>query len=64
MALLTRKQIEVHLATGGVLCPHCGSDNIRGEGFETEASSEIVECEDCGKRWKDIFSLVGVEAVE
>ena len=64
MAPLTQKQIEVHLATGGVLCPYCESDNISGEGFEPEASSELVDCLDCGERWKDIYSLVGVEVIE
>jgi len=64
MPSLTQKQIEVHMGTGGELCPYCESDNVSGEGFEPDASSEIVACGDCGKRWRDIYSLVGVEAIE
>lgn len=64
MPPLTQKQIELHLATGGVRCPYCASHDVRGEGFEDHASSEVVECLSCGERWKDIYSLVGVEAIE
>jgi len=64
MPPLTQKQMEMYLATGGVRCPYCESKNIEAEGFEGEASSELVHCGDCGERWKDIYSLVGVEAIE
>ena len=59
MPPLTQKQREEYLAIGGVRCPYCGSHRISGG-----ASSEPKACLACGKRWKDIFSLVGVEAVE
>jgi len=63
MPSLTQKQIEYYLAIGGVRCPYCESKNISAGIFD-EGNVQEVECEDCGKRWKDIYSLVGVEAIE
>lgn len=44
-------------------CPHCDSPNICGwewESDDTEAWQK-VECDDCGKRWHDVYNFVGYE---
>jgi len=41
-------------------CPHCKSKNIMSLGnFENDENwvSVEVECHDCGKLWKEIYTL-------
>lgn len=64
MPPLTQRQRELYLAHGGKRCPYCESQNIEAEGFDGEYSSELVNCLDCGGRWKDTYSLVRVEDIE
>ena len=47
------------------ICPYCGSDNITSDGPDYDWSdgapkemSEVVECLDCGKFWRDVFAYV------
>tara|TARA_B100000586_G_scaffold243595_1_gene198093 strand:- start:1826 stop:2047 length:222 start_codon:yes stop_codon:yes gene_type:complete len=44
-------------------CPHCGSKNVAAftgliEDNETQAS-QLTECHDCGKEWREIYKLAG-----
>lgn len=63
MPPLTQKQMEQYIAIGGTRCPYCESKNISAGIFD-EGNVQEVECEDCGERWKDVYTLVRVEAFE
>ena len=45
-------------------CPYCDSEDIENcgavEDFDDE-KQQPVRCNTCGKEWKDIFYLVGIE---
>ena len=43
-------------------CPHCDSGNISAGHFD-EAFNQywrVVECQDCNKKWSEIFTLTDV----
>lgn len=42
-------------------CPYCQSEDIEGQGFEYDDMSQIIECNNCERRWKDIYTLTAVE---
>lgn len=44
-------------------CPFCGSDDITADQFEAEDRSawRTVECNDCGKEWREVFVLELIE---
>lgn len=42
-------------------CPYCKSMHITSGHFEPEGNYMPVSCEDCGREWKDIYELVGME---
>lgn len=42
-------------------CPYCDSPKIQGwewDADDTEAW-QIIQCDDCGKRWHDVYNFVG-----
>lgn len=44
-------------------CPVCHSDDICAERIEADGESAFgeVECNECGKRWRDVYTLTSVE---
>jgi len=42
-------------------CPHCNSRNIEAQPFDAEMSCQPVVCLDCGKEWRDIYTLTDIE---
>jgi transcription elongation factor Elf1 len=54
---------QKYMDNGGNECPHCGGTDISGCGFESDGTHawREVECENCGKEWKELFSMTGVE---
>jgi len=67
MALTDTERVR-YLLNGGSRCPYCESGNIGADGpIELTESCEgflNVYCEDCKKRWRDIYRLHDVEDVE
>ena len=59
---MTQEQAEHYLATGGVICPLCESEDLHmGETDATQGMVFIpVRCEACGGNWTDEYSLTGV----
>lgn len=62
------EQRQAYIESEGVRCPYCGSEDIAGgiiqsakfyDGYEI-----VVRCNNCGKAWKDIYTLTDVEALE
>jgi transposase-like protein len=61
---LSKEQKKDYILKGGVRCPFCSSSNITAGAFEGEAAGQRVECEDCHKKWCDVYKLVDVEEIE
>ena len=61
---LSKEQKEDYIREGGVHCPFCTSSNITAGVFEGEPMGQKVECEDCHKKWYDVYKLVDVEEIE
>jgi len=65
---MDQEQKQAYLKSEGSKCPFCKSENIWGgithsakyyDGYEQE-----VQCNECGKAWKDIYTLTDVEEIE
>ena len=60
---LTSRQ---YAESGGQTCPFCRSTNVEAAGAimpdDRDSATLEVECNDCGRTWKDIYRLVGYEA--
>ena len=44
------------IKNGGKSCPYCGCKGIKLKGTEPNIK---YKCDDCGKKWKRIYKLVG-----
>lgn len=56
-----------YIVSNGVFCPYCRSYDIEGQiGFEMSDTgiTQNVECNNCHKKWTDIYRLVDVEEME
>ena len=55
-----------YIKSGGTICPFCDSNNI-GAVTEIEQDeiviSQLMQCNDCGKRWEDIYKLHNIKEV-
>lgn len=62
MSKLTEEQRATYLATRGLLCPFCETDNIEGGSVEVNDGGAMQECNcaDCGEEWTDIYKLINV----
>jgi hypothetical protein len=59
---LTDNDCAQHVATGGGVCPFCGSDEVEGDSINTgggEATQEMA-CNDCNATWLDHYTLTGI----
>ena len=62
---LTEKETQVYLAVGGSGCPRCRSPDIEGGHIEIVGGSahQVCHCNACSLRWRDLYTLTGVELV-
>ncbi len=47
-------------------CPFCGSTSIDGADVTVDGGSanQHVECMDCRREWRDVYSLIEFEPIE
>lgn len=53
-----------YVSRQGMICPYCGSDQIRGGPVTTtgpDVAVGSVRCQNCGKKWEDVFLLTGYQ---
>lgn len=57
---------EEYVATGGIQCPVCRSDDIVGGSVEINAGHAFqkVHCHDCEAAWVDTYALTGYSELE
>jgi len=62
---LTAKRKRSYLRRGGN-CPYCGSYAITGDSVDIEGAgaSQEVSCQECGRSWRDVYTLTNVEEIE
>ncbi len=62
------EQKKAYLESEGSKCPFCKSANICGgvthsAKYYDDYQQEVL-CKECGKAWKDIYTLTDVEEIE
>jgi len=58
---------EEYVAKGGGKCPNCGSNEVQAIGpVQADYTNcwGAVRCDDCGKEWRDVYTLIGYEPEE
>ena len=55
------KTEEKYIASGGTICPFCGSSDIEGGSIETHSgyATQDVFCPKCEREWQDSYILAG-----
>ena len=50
----------------GSCCPYCRSESITGESVDIGDAQALqeVDCQDCGRRWHDVYRLADVEVMD
>ncbi len=66
--MLTEEQKAKYLEKDGSECPYCGGTDLvpdPSEVFPDENNSRacIIECENCCKKWLEIYSLVKIQEI-
>jgi transcription elongation factor Elf1 len=56
------KAIEKKYLANPHFCPKCKSGNISAGTWDGEIQCQTVYCEDCSFIWREIFTMVSVEA--
>lgn len=67
MTKLTPEQKANYVKNGGNRCPFCdGADITSFDSPETQDDGVVqnIECENCGKQWRDVYTLASVEDIE
>jgi len=59
---LTQEQVNAYIAGDGAHCPFCGSDQIEGSSFDTDAGCvrQDIDCKACDATWTDSYHLAAV----
>lgn len=57
---LSSVQQAAYLASGGTRCPFCENDDLAiiDTSFQRDSIFQIVDCNDCGQEWTDVYELV------
>jgi hypothetical protein len=62
--MFSGRQKKEYLDALGNICPYCHSSNINALGSlecdDDGTADQEVECYDCGRLWKDIYTLTGL----
>ena len=60
--MITEEMKKEYLEAGGMLCPYCGSHSVRADHIDCDSDEawSKVRCEDCGKKWKDLYKLTDI----
>lgn len=60
--MITEAQRIDYIASGGVHCPVCKSQNIVGDSFESDAGIawQEIGCDDCEANWVDNYTLISI----
>lgn len=60
---ITSEQEKKYIASGGVVCPFCGGEDIGGGFVNIEAGTawQHVTCGECDRAWTDVYKLDRVE---
>jgi len=63
---LTEEQVDKYLKHGGVCCPKCGCEEIRGSSVKlcVGGAWEDATCAECELKFRDVYTLTGVEEEE
>ena len=64
---ITKEMEEKYLKENGMNCPYCEHDHISSNGvfWDTGITAYTeVRCHKCNKRWKDLYSIVGIREVK
>lgn len=63
---MTEKQKKKYLKSRGLICPYCGSNNLRAG--ETDPQDyyifQSITCGSCKKEWTDQYKLTDVTPIE
>jgi len=56
------EKAKEYLEQRGLVCPFCGSADIRGGSMDFDAGeiAQRISCLDCGETWTDVYKLVAV----
>lgn len=56
----------LYLQSKGTRCLYCGTDNIEGRSFQSEAGGgrQNIACLDCAAEWDDVFTVADVDTSE
>jgi len=59
--MITSEQEKKYIKNKGNQCPVCGSSDIECGELNCDGDTAIQEvvCKDCGKEWKDVYTLTG-----
>ena len=59
--MLTPKQKQEYVNSKSGNCPYCGSGDITGRGYDyDDEPSQVIDCEECGQSWMDVFTLADI----
>ena len=59
---LSKGEIRRYVKEGGVYCPYCESDDLRGgdRDMNDGTMSQDITCQKCGQSWADLYKLYDV----
>lgn len=60
MTTLTEDKVSEYIKKDGYFCPFCGSQSLTAGRFVVAVGLLPVNCENCGKSWRDGYELVGI----
>jgi formate dehydrogenase maturation protein FdhE len=60
---MNEEQKAAYLADNWDMCPVCLSGDIEGDAVQAEGGQawQNIECNECGHKWRDVYTLTGVE---
>lgn len=66
--MFTEKQKHKYLQDKGRTCPYCESSDIASSPYSVHIDSlkayQGIECEDCGKKWRNCYNLVDIQEID
>jgi hypothetical protein len=61
--MLSKKEKQAYVQSRSGHCPYCHSQQLEGGSYQGDGQTiaQEVECLDCHKRWRDIYTLTDIE---